>query len=67
MTVLEVVRYYHLELVDKTYKDVYGNIHSINLKTLADLEVRDFNINLMLNKAVITVIDIEKYDKKEDR
>lgn len=67
MTVIDVVRYYHLELVDKTYKDVYGNIHSINLRELADLRVRDFKLNLMRNEAIITVLDIELYDKKEDR
>ena len=53
-------------MFDKIYKDVYGNIHSINLRILANLEVRDFNINLRLNKAVICVLDIEKYDTKEN-
>ena len=66
MSVIEVVRYYHLELVDKTYKDLYGNVRSIDLSVLANLRVRNFDLNLALNKATIYVIDLDLYDKKGD-
>lgn len=69
MKVIDVVREYHLELVDKEYKDVYGERHNlVNLKELSMLEVRDFSMNLKLNKATICVIGIEKIDtNKEER
>jgi hypothetical protein len=66
MSVIDVVREYHLELVEKEYKDVYGERHDlVNLKELAQLEVRDFSLNLKLNKATICVIDIEKIDRNK--
>lgn len=66
MKVIELVREYHLELFEKTYKDVYGGIHNlVNLKELAQLEVRDVSINLKNNKATICVLDIEKIDKNK--
>lgn len=66
MKVIDVVREYHLELVEKEYKDVYGEIHNlVNLKELAHLEVRDFYYNLKTNKAIICVLDIEKIDKNK--
>ena len=67
MKVIDVVREYHLELVEKEYKDVYGERHDlVNLKELAQLEVRDFSLNLKLNKATICVIDIEKIDRNKE-
>jgi len=67
MSVIDVVREYHLELVEKEYKDVYGERHNlVNLKELAQLEVRDFSLNLKLNKATICVIDIEKIDRNKE-
>jgi len=64
MKVIELVREYHLELFEKTYKDVYGITHNlVNLKELAQLEVRDVNINFKINKATICVLDIEKIDR----
>jgi len=66
MKVIDVVREYHLELVEKEYKDVYGEIHNlVNLKELGHLEVRDFYYNLKTNKATICVIDIEKIDRNK--
>lgn len=60
-TVIEVVREYHLEMVDKIYKSVYGDEYNlVNLSELCKLEVRDFHYNLQTNKVVITVFDIEK-------
>ena len=66
--VLEVVKEYHLELFEKEYRDICMNdSHSINLEILKDLYVRDFKVNLKTNKAIIYVIGIEKYDRKEDK
>lgn len=67
MKVIDVVREYHLELVDKEYKDVYGERHNlVNLKELSMLEVRDFYLNLKTNKATICVLDIEKIDTNKE-
>lgn len=60
MTVIETVRFYHLELANKEYKDVYGKKHNlVNLDKLCDLEVKDFYLNIKTNEAIITVIGIE--------
>lgn len=59
MTVLEVIKMYHLEDYPKHYKNIYG--WDIDLKypidTLAKMEVKDIYINLKTNEATITIID----------
>lgn len=68
MKVIDAVREYHLELVNKEYKDVYGERHDlVNLKDLSMLEVRDFYLNLKTNTAIICVLDIEKIDTNKKK
>lgn len=59
MTVIEVIKAYHLEDHAKSYKNIYGN--NIDLKypidTLAKMEVKDIYINLRTEETVITIID----------
>ena len=63
MKVLELVEKQNLQLVDKIYKSVYGEVHlAQNVPNLKDLEVKCFTYWLTTNEAVITVLDIEKYD-----
>ena len=59
MTVIEVIKAYHLEDFPKHYKNLYGN--DIDLKypldTLAKMEVKEIYINLRTQEATITLID----------
>lgn len=59
MTVIEVIKQYHLEDYPKHYKNQYGN--DVDLKypidTLAKIEVKSVYINLRTQEATITIID----------
>lgn len=62
MTVLEVVKTYHIEDFEKDYKNVYGNCINTKypLDKLAKMDVKDVYINLMIKTATITVLPMEE-------
>lgn len=57
MTVLETVRKYGLENMDKTYYDCYGRkLPLMNLSFLSTLTVKGFSVNFPTNECDITVV-----------
>ena len=57
MTVLEIIKEFHLEDYDKHYKNVFGNSRDIafSLEELKHMEVKAVSVNFPTMEATITL------------